>query len=381
MNKRRLLILVNCPAFFMSHRAPLAVSAAEAGYEVHVATMPGAAVAEIKRLKVSHHELPLSRSGTNPGRELLAMFAILRLMRSIRPDLVHLVTIKPVLYGGLAARLSGVPGVIAAISGLGFTFLARGWRANLNRALLFGLYRLVLARPSVRVIFQNPHDRDLFVRNRLVSPDQVKMIRGSGVDLDRYALSPEPAGRLVVLMPSRLLMDKGIREFVEAAQILRSRNIEAEFRVAGGVDPDNPASISLKQLELWRQETEVKFLGYQRDMPAVLSQSHVVVLPSYREGLPKVLLEAAACGRAVVTTDVPGCRDAIEPGETGVLVPAGDALMLAEQIQRLLLDHRERKQMGQAARKLAEREFSIESVVAAHLSIYQAAVPGREAPS
>ena len=365
-----LLFVVNIPEFFLSHRLPLAIGARNAGFIVHIATGPGSACQEITELGFEHHLLPISRSGRNPLAELRTLWGLYRLMRKIRPDLVHLVTIKPVLYGGLMARLSGVPAMVAAISGLGTVFVDRDRTRSWMRHCVEWLYRLALGHPNAKVIFQNPDDRAALIGMGAVRKDRTTLIRGSGVSLAAYPMQPEPEGVPVVTFAARLLEDKGVREFVAAARELKIRGVSARFWLAGSLDTGNLTSVSEDVLSQWSKEGVVEVLGYQSDIPNLFANSNIVVLPSYREGLPKALIEAAACGRAVVTSDVPGCRDAIEPETTGLLVPVRDALGLADAIQSLIEDPDRRKQMGASGRALAEREFAIEKVVDAHLPIY-----------
>lgn len=368
---RRLMYVVNNPAFFMSHRVPLAQAAQRAGYDVHVATMDGPAVADIQALGMTHHAIPMTRSGKHPLQELGTLLALVRLFRRVRPDVVHLVTIKPVLYGGIAARLARVPGMVAAISGLGFVFLSDSLKMRLVRAVVARLYRIALGHPNSRVIFQNANDRDLLKSLGAVRDAQVVMIRGAGVDLDAYRALPEPPSPpVVVTMVARLLRDKGVQEFVQAAGILRERGVPVTMQLVGGVDAGNPASATQDEVDTWQRDGTVQALGERSDVPALYAASHIAVLPSYREGLPKSLIEAAACARAVVTTDVPGCRDAIEPGETGLLVPVRDSQALADAIARLAEDAALRQAMGKAGRALAEREFNIEQVARTHVALY-----------
>ncbi|CUJ06982.1 glycosyltransferase family 4 protein [Achromobacter xylosoxidans] len=368
---RRLLFVVNNPAFFMSHRVPVALAAQRAGYDVHVATMDGPAVADIEALGMTHHAIPMTRSGKHPLQELGTLLALLRLFRRLRPQVVHLVTIKPVLYGGIAARLARVPGMVAAISGLGFVFLSNSLKMRLVRAVVARLYRLALGHRNSRVIFQNGADRDLLKSLGAVRDEQVVLIRGAGVDLDLCRGLPEPpAPPVVVTMVARLLRDKGVQEFVQAARLLRERGVPVTMRLVGGVDAGNPASATPAEVDAWQREGCVQALGERADVPQLYADSHIAVLPSYREGLPKSLIEAAACGRAVVTTDVPGCRDAIDPGKTGLLVPVRDPRALADAIARLAGDATQRQAMGAAGRALAEREFNIERVARIHVDLY-----------
>jgi len=369
---RRLVFVVSPATFFVSHRLAIARAAQHEGFEVHVATPPGNGVAAIEAQGMRHHPLSLPRGGMNPWRELLALLEILRLFRRLQPQIVHLVTPKPVLYGGIAARLARVPAVVAAVSGLGQVFAAHDLRTRLVRALVLRAYALALQGRNLRVIFQNPDNRDLLLSATKLSGSDALLIRGSGVDLHEYRRVPEPEGVPVVTFASRLLRAKGIAEFAAAAQQLRSNGLRARFLVAGEPDPGNPASISAGELDDIRHGGSVELLGHRPDIAELFAASNLVVLPSYYgEGLPRVLIEAAACGRAVVTTDFPGCRDAIEPGVTGVLVPPRDVAALVHAIAQLLADPQRRIQMGMAGRALAEREYSIESVVAKHLEIYR----------
>lgn len=362
--------MVNIPEFFLSHRLPLAIAARAAGHEVHVATGAGAASARIMELGFPHHELAMSRSGTGLLAELGSLYALYRLMRRERPDVVHLVTIKPVLYGGLMARFAGVPGVLAAISGLGTIFIAEGLKAGIVRRAIECLYRVALGKANTRVIFQNTEDRDTFIRLGIIPAERTILIRGSGVDLADYPHRPEPEGIPVVTLAGRLLKDKGVREYIEAIRLLKAEGIWARFQLAGNTDPSNPTSLTDAEVESWSREGLVEVLGYRTDIADLFANANLVVLPSYREGLPKVLAEAAAVGRAVVTTDVPGCRDAIEHGETGLLVPVRDAAALAGAIRQLLDQPERRKGMGEKARRFAEQHFRIEGIIEQHLAAY-----------
>jgi glycosyltransferase involved in cell wall biosynthesis len=370
MVNKVLLLVVNDGSFFLSHRLSVALIARNRGYSVCVATIAGTCSSVIRSYGFSHYVVPLNRSGKNIIFESYSFFSMLRLFWKVKPDILHLVTIKPVLYGGLAARLSPVGGVVSAVSGLGYVFTASGRKAAFMRKLVAFLYRLAFGKDNLRVIFQNPDDRDVLLNAGALNVSKVRMIRGSGVDLGQYQALPEPEGLPVVCMAARLLRDKGVQEYVEAVRLLHKRGVRAVFKLAGDVDPGNPTSITAADLSAWKQEGLLDVLGYRSDVAQLFAASHVVVLPSYREGLPKVLIEAAACGRAVVTTDVPGCRDAIEPDVTGLLVPVKDAAALADAIQRLIEDEALRKRMGAAGRLLAEREFAIEKVVQQHLDIY-----------
>ena len=338
---------------------------------MQIATGPGLACEQIKTIGFVHHCLPISRSGTKPWLELYSLWSLWRLLRWLKPDLLHLVTIKPVLYGGLMARLSGVPAVVAAISGLGSVFVTRSGSTRWLRYSVELLYRLALGHPNLTAIFQNPDDRVVLMELGTVREEQTVLICGSGVSLADYPVKPEPVEKPVVTFASRLLREKGVFEFIQAARILRTSGAQVHFVLVGQTDDGNPSSVSYENVERWQKEGIIDYLGYRTDIADLFSYTNLVVLPSYREGFPKVLIEAAACGRAIVTTDVPGCRDAIEPNVTGLLVPVRDGKALANAIERLLSDADLRKSMGAAGRELAEQKYGIEKVVKAHLKIYQ----------
>lgn len=369
--KKKLLFLVNVDWFFLSHRLPIALEALNLGYEVHIATTVTDKLDVLNSHGFIVHSLAIGRSSTGIIGEVRTFWNILQIYKIICPDIVHLVTIKPVIFGGIAARLLRVPAVVAAISGLGFVFMAKGKNAVIVRSLVSGLYRLALGKRNLKVICQNPDDRKIIVRATGLSLNKLAMIPGSGVNLSACSARPLPQGTPVVVMAARLLCDKGVHEFVTAARLLKQRGVAACFWLVGEPDAGNPASVNDTDLTVWRNEGVIELLGYRDDIDSLFAQSSIIVLPSYREGLPKVLIEAAACGRAVVTTDVPGCRDAIEPGKTGLLVPVKDPLALANAIQSLIDDPELCYSMGQAGRALAEREFAIEKIVDAHLNIYK----------
>ena len=378
----RVMIVVNNPAFFLSHRVQIALMAKEQGYAVHVATMAGDAVQQIRALGFTHHVLPMSRSGKNPLQELQTLGTLYRLFRKVKPALVHAVTIKPVIYGGIAARLARVPAFVAAVSGLGYVFINQ--QAGIERKLAIALYKVALGHRNSKVIFQNTSDRDVLLQAKVVRASQVVMVRGSGVELQKFVVQAPPAEPPVqVLMVARLLNDKGVREYVAAAKLSAEANAQIVWRIAGGPDAGNPASVSKEQMQAWHELGIVQWLGERTDIAQLYAQSHIAVLPSYREGLPKSLVEAAAAGVPVVTTDVPGCRDAIEPNVSGLLVPVQDATALWLAVQKLADDKALREQMGQAGRALAETVFDVQKIAAQHIAIYEslgAVPPARPAP-
>jgi len=372
--KKRLLYLVNIPRFFVTHRLPLARAAREAGYEVHVATADDdkANIDCIRAAGFPFHPLPLSQHGMKPWQEAWTIQKIYGLYRDLRPDLVHMVTIKAVIYGGIAARVAGVPAVVYAITGLGYLYSEPGLKAALARAVANPAFRLALGHPNGRLIFQNPDDRAQFIRGGLIRADRTLVIKGSGVDMTAFHPEPEADGTPVVLFAGRLLWKKGLGAFVDAAERLKAQGVKARFIVVGYPEPSSPAAVPQSQLESWARSGLVEWWGKRDDMPAVFAASHIVCLPSsYGEGVPKVLIEAAACGRAIVSTDTPGCREIARHGENGLLVPKDDPAALANAIQRLIEDPTLRRKLGARGRQIAEREFSQEQVFRETFAVYR----------
>ncbi|QBL09809.1 glycosyltransferase family 1 protein [Rheinheimera sp. D18] len=369
--QKKLLFVVNVDWFFVSHWLPLARAAKCAGYEVHVATNVSEKADVMSDEGFICHDLAIDRSGTNPLIELLSAIAIFRLMKKVKPDAVHLMTIKPVIYGGIAARLANVPAVVVSITGLGFVFISKKLKVRLLRYVVVQLYKTVFRHKNVFATFENESDKTYFLLKKIVMPKQVQVVHGAGVDLRKFSYTTEPENKTVVTFAARLLKDKGFFEFVAAARMLRSSHGDTiEFWVVGLPDLVNPASVSQQEIDKLTTENVVTFLGFRQDMADILSRSNIVVLPSYREGLPKVLMEAAACGRAIVTTDVPGCRHVILPGTTGLLVPPGQTTALAGAIAKLAEDPTLRLQFGKRGRILAEQRFDVDKISADYLFMY-----------
>jgi len=368
----KLVIVVNELWFFLSHRLPIAQAARDAGYEVHIASKLGTNI-EIELLsqeQLQFHVIDFHRSSTKISQEVRTLKELNKLYREIQPDIVHHVTIKPVLYGTLMARWIGGIQILNAISGLGYLFIAQGWKASIRKKFLLWGYRALLNHKKVWILFQNPDDKDLFAQHRIIHPKHEFIIKGSGVDLQKFNFTPIPKGEIKVILVARMLWDKGIGEFVNAAGILQKQGVVAEFILVGSVDPGNPKSIPDKQIEQWHSDGIVNWLGEQSNIAQLLIESHIAVLPSYREGLPKSLIEAAAAGRAIVTTDVPGCREVVQEGENGFLVPVRDEKELATAIKKLIDNPDLLIAMGKKSRLIAEQEFSIDQVVNKTLSVY-----------
>jgi len=371
INKTRVIFVINSDWFFLSHRLPLAIAARNAGADVTVVAGNTGKAAAIRDQGLEFISLPISRSGTNPFTDAGTLIFLFSLYRRLRPDLVHHVTVKPVIYGSLAARAVGGIAVVNAISGLAYTFSSDRLHARILRRLVTMLYRFALGDKHSRTIFQNPDDRDDLIRLRVVRPDQTVLIRGSGVNCSVFKPTSEPDGIPVVMLPARMLREKGVEEFVQAAGLLLGSGHVARFVLVGDADPGNPGSIDRIQLEAWGREGLIESWGHHNDMASVLARANIVVLPAYREGLPKVLLEAAACARAIVTTDVPGCREIVRSGVNGLLVPARDSRALADAIATLLQSRELSEGFGRAGRAIAVTEFAEEIVVQKTLALYR----------
>ena len=368
---KRLLFVVNEPWFFISHRLPIARRAHELGYEVHVATPYGDGVSQIISENFLFHEVPLKRSSIGLAGEVKAILVLARIYKNVKPDIVHHVTIKPVIYGTLIARIFSVPVVVNAISGLGFVFISKGVVARIRRSIVLRLYRFLLNHHSVHVIFQNPDDMNLFYSMGLASKDKSSLIKGSGVDVKLFVPGSELDEVPTVLLVARMLWDKGVGEFVEAARMLRKEEVNAQFILVGDIDIGNPKSIDKKQLHKWCSTGDIEWLGHQKNISQIMVKSHVICLPSYREGLPKTLIESAAAGKPIVTTDVPGCREVVRNEINGFLVPPKNPEALATAIRKLLLNKQLRVEMGKQGRRIAVEEFSVEQVVKETIFIYE----------
>jgi glycosyltransferase involved in cell wall biosynthesis len=371
LSRRRILYLGNDAGYFIAHRLPQARAAMQAGYDVHVATPLSDDVNVIKGEGFEFHPIPMNRWRGKYLDEISSIAAILKLYRSLRPDLAYHATIKPILYGGIAARLTRVSAVVNAITGLGYIFISNELRVRMIRAAVKQIYRFVFGHPNSCVIFQNPDDLRTFLREHLVDEAKTELIMGSCVDLKDFIFRPEPQGVPTVVLASRLLWDKGVGEFVGAAKLLKESGVAARFVLIGAPESDNPSTVSQETVESWHKSGLVEWLGYSKDMPRVLAQANVVCLPSYREGLPNVLIEAAACGRAIVTTDTPGCREIVREGVNGLLVPVKDTVALANALRILLEDADLRAKMGERSHAIAISEFSLERVIERTLAVFR----------
>ena len=366
----KLLYLVSEDWYFVSHRLPLAIAAKAAGFEVSVATRVQHHGDAIREAGLRLIPIAFARAGLRPLRELRSISELIALYRREAPDLVHNVALKPVIYGTIAARLASCKGTVNALMGLGWVFSSDRLRARTLRPFVRHALRSALSGPRTRVIVQNADDAALLLNEALAPPECICLIRGSGVDPGNYATDRPPDEVPLVVLPARLLADKGVVEFLDAAAMLKKEGVSARFALVGAPDSGNPAALKAEEVAALAEAAGVEVWGWRDDMPRVFARAGIVCLPSYREGLPKALLEAAASARAIVATDVPGCREIVRPGQNGWLVPPRDSVALAMALREAITQPDLCARLGATGRTIVEREFSLEVVIAQTLAVY-----------
>lgn len=376
----KVLLFANTEWYLFNFRESLARALREAGHDVLLVSPPGPYGKKLRDLGYRWEPAPMVRRSLNPLRELALVHWLRALIAREQVDLVHGFTIKCAVYGSIAARLARAPARVNAVAGMGYVFISNAPRALVLRPIIRSLFRYALGGEGARLILQNPDDAAMFVHARLVNPSNVRLIPGSGVDCSRFTPADPPAevrqGRFRVVLPARLLWDKGLAEYVEAARLLRQRGTPVDFFLAGVPDAGNPAAVPEEVVRSWVEDGLIQWLGHVSDMPRLFRSIDCVVLPSYREGLPKGLIEAAACALPLVTTDVPGCRQVVTDGVDGLLVPVKNGEALAEAITRLQADPDLRRRLGEAARQKALTEFEERSVIERTIAVYRELIPG-----
>lgn len=369
--KKALFIVVNVDWFFLSHRLPIALAAKEKGYRVTIVSKDTGKKEEIEALGLRFINVEFERSGANPLHELRCIKILYKIYKLEKPDIIHHVTLKASLLGCLAAKLSGIKRVVNAISGFGYNFTDE--RTGIKQRIIRTMMNMAFKSKKFHFIFQNPDDINQFMKFNFVSESQIHLIKGSGVDLNKFTYEkPISKEKVQVILPARMLYDKGIIEFIQAAKKIKDKVVDkAEFVLVGDCDTINLSGIKEEDI---KREIDVPFLnwiGFKKDIFSVIKNSDIVVLPSYREGLPKSLIEACAVGRPIVTTDVEGCRECVIEGYNGYLVPAKNIETLSEKMEDLINDPEKRTRMGLNGRILAEKNFSIDFVIREHLRIYK----------
>lgn len=363
-------MIVNEDRFFLSHRKDIALAAQRNGWDVKIVCKDTGQRKDVEDLGLTMIELPINPTGSNPWEELHTFFFLLRLYLTYKPDIVHHVGIKNILWGGLAAKLVHVKAVVNAVSGLGVLF--SGGKFGLKAKAVLSVMKFSNHRKKIALIFQNQEDTDLFLQRKIAEKSQCHYIKGSGVDLKEYYYTPEPSVPPVkIIFTARMVKEKGILTFINAAELLRKEmDGKVCFLLCGGLS-NNPKGIKGDELMSICDGTYIHWMGFRKDVKELLMKSHIMVLPSYyREGVPRSLIEACAIGRPIVTTDSIGCKDTVDDCINGYLIPIKDSKALAEKL-KVLIKHKElRDAMGKASRQKAEKEFSIENVVQKHLTIY-----------
>lgn len=368
---RTIVYFVSEDWYFCSHRLPIARKALAKGFKVVVVTRVNNHGDLIESEGFELAPIEIKRSGLNILSELKVISTLYIYYKKYNPDIVHHVAIKPVIYGTLVARFIGSIKIVNAMAGLGFVFISNKKRIRLLRFLVHKLFRFIFNLKGSKLILQNKDDLNYLIKNKLVKKNNVTIIRGSGVDINKFTPLDKKNSTPIVMLASRMLWDKGVGEFVEAAKIIKSKGVMSRFVLVGENDSENPASISRDQLDEWNNSGVVEWWGKKDYMHNILAESDIVVLPSYREGLPKVLLEAASCEKPIVATNVPGCREIVHDGKNGILVPLKDYNFLADAIQELINNPEMRNRMGNYGRRLVEREFSEQIVVDKTMLLYQ----------
>ena len=369
----RLTLVVTEDWYLWSHRIGLAVAARDAGYEVTIVTRVGEYGERIRALGLNFVNIDFARGLLSPRANLRTVRELCAVYRRSKPHLVHHVAIKPIVLGSAAAARARVPVTVNALAGLGSALISENVKARLARPVLRSALGWAMRRPRSHTMVQNPENAR-FVESLGVRPERIALVRGAGVDIRHFRPRPEPKGPVRVTMVSRLLWDKGVREFVDAAMLVRKAHGDVVFTLVGAPDEGNPTSVSPQQVRSWAEAGLVEWWGHREDVADVLARSHVAVLPSYEEGMPKILLEAAACGRPIVATDVSGCREVVRHGVNGLLVPARDPRALADAIAVLAGDSARRAAMGAEGRRRAETEFASERINQETLQVYEQAL-------
>lgn len=370
--KKRLLYIVNVDWFFASHRLKIAEEAMSKGYEIHLLTEFTTLQNDLSNLGLITHALPASRGKKGIVDKIKYAYSIYKTIKEVSPDLVHAVTIQPILLSGLVSKFMPIPAYVVAISGLGPIFTSNSFPASLRKLVIICLYKISLTNKNKKVIFQNSHDARIITEISPLHGDESVLIPGSGVDLNEFNCSSEAFNtRPIVLMVSRLLKDKGVLEFVTAAEKLYEKGIDAEFMLIGEPDYDSPTSMTKIEFNKLIQNRAINAMGRRTDIAIMLKKAAIFVLPSYYgEGFSKAIMEASASGKPVITTTVPGCADAVIDGITGLVIPPRDIESLEQSIEKLLLNETLRAELGRNGRQHAEKYFSIDSVVEQHMSIY-----------
>ena len=373
MNKisKKIVYLVNTDSFFISHRIRIADQLKKNGYEIHIATEFTNYKNLLKKKGFITHDIRFNKNSLNILLALVPLLQIMFLLFKVKPNILLLISLKPSIFGGLISFISPVKNIVISITGLGSMFLSKNLFGKFRENIFNLLLRIIFLHNKLIVILQNKSDEKYLLKKTNLRKEKVKIIRGSGVDLNKFKFSKLPKKNINIVMISRIIADKGIREYIDSIKYLKKKNLIANFYLVGNIDFSNPSAIKKPELELWKKKKIIKYFTHKKDVFSILKKSSIIVLPSYREGFPKVLMEAAAVGRPSITTNVPGCKDAVINNKTGILVPPKNHIKLAKAIKDLSLDKRKLKKISVLARKHAVKNFNIINIVYQHILIYQ----------
>lgn len=367
----KIIFLANIDKFFVSHRLPIAKQLLLDGYEVYIATEFTTYQKKLIRMGFKTFNIKFKRNSINLFKMLVPFFQILILLIKIKPTIFHLISLKPIILGGFLPFVLPIKSVVISITGLGSLYIKNGFFYRLRENIINIFLRVIFILPNLKIILQNRSDLNYLIKKTGLKKNKVKIIKGSGVDLKKFKFSRINYKFPKILMASRIIEDKGVFDYIKAIQHLKKKNISAKFYLIGDIDEANPSAIQKKNIENWIKNKLVNYFEHQQNIEKFIKNSSIVVLPSYREGFPKILMEAAAIGRPVITTNVPGCRDAVIKNETGILVPVKNYIALAKAIEKLSKDKKKLKKIGIAARKHAIKNFNIIDIVSQHISIYK----------
>jgi len=371
MERNKILLVANTDWYLQNFRTSLGKFLQNQGFEVVFVSPNGEFVQEIEKNGFNHIIWNVGRRSMGLTSELKSIWKLIKIYKQEKPLLVHHFTIKPVLYGSLAAKLSKINAIVNSITGLGYIFLNESWRGKLLRTFLFPIYKFALNNKKSHTIFENQGDREIFLENHFVTSTLTSIIQGVGVDEEYFYPSHEPLNDIpLIIFPARLLYDKGVETLVDASRILKDKT-KVKIALVGDLDPGNPSMIDKSVIQKWEKEGLIEWWGFQSDMLRIYQSCNLVTLPSLGEGLPTVLIEAASCGRAIVATDVAGCRDVVLDGVNGILVPPKDPNALANAILFLINDAKKREKMGQEGRKIVLEKFTSKKVNEETLKVYQ----------
>ncbi len=374
MKNKKIIFLSNIDSFFVSHRLKIADKLKKEGFDVHIATEFTIYKKFLKKKGFKIHEIKFSRNSLNILKAVVPLLQIFYMVLKVKPHILHLISLKPIIFGGLISIILPVKSLVISITGLGSMFLYKNFLNKARENFIKFLLKLIFSHPKLKIIFQNKYDYYYLKNHTKITRDKICFIKGSGVDLQKFKFTKVNTKEINIMLISRIIAEKGIYEYINAINYLKNKNFRGNFYLIGDTDYSNPSAIKISEIKLWKNEKIIKYMKYQDDIYNILKKSTIIVLPSYREGFPKILMEAAAVGRPVITTNVPGCRDAIINKKTGILVPPKNYIKLAKAMFDLSINKKKIIKFGIQGRKNAVNYFNVQDIVSKHLSIYKSLI-------